>query len=164
MYGTFKGGVTKPGVVLWRHHVVSTGVTGGYFQNGRSGEVLEGNTTKHTLAPWNLVATSPALSRLTDIFTRLHACARQKTGTMSVSIGDKIEVSPFRSANAQKLTSNYSYLRLETLNHLDFRVFPVAIWKVSSLNNALQFHLIQLDTLNCNVTNVEHFFFNIVKS
>lgn len=74
---------------------VGRGVTGGYFQNGRDCKVLEGNPGIFVYPLKIPPATTDAPGRATNNNTRLHVSARQKTGTMSVSIGDKIEVSSF---------------------------------------------------------------------
>lgn len=70
-------------------------VTGGYFQNGRKSDVLEGNTRRIIYHLKTTGATIGVLCRSANIITRLYECVRQTPGTMSVSIGDKIEVSSF---------------------------------------------------------------------
>lgn len=79
----------------WRRRVTYDatsrgGTNGGYFEKGRNGDVLEGNTKTFTS-----VSIIDALEReLLSSSRRIHA--RDKWGgTMSVSIGDKIEVSTF---------------------------------------------------------------------
>lgn len=92
MSSAASGGRGPAGLLLYD---VARGVTGGYFQNGRNCKVLEGNPDIFIYSVRIPSATTDAPGRATNNITRLHVSARQKTGTMSVSIGDKIEVSSF---------------------------------------------------------------------
>lgn len=89
------GGVAPLDCCCMTSRDVARGVTGGYFQNGRNCKVLEGNPDIFICCVRIPSATTDAPGRATNNITRLHVSARQKTGTMSVSIGDKIEVSSF---------------------------------------------------------------------